>query len=374
MKRFNCQRVVGALIGVLALLGLTTTAAAQTTLARGDVAVVGFNSDSSGGGPSDSVTIVTLVDLAAGTTIMISDNGYLSSTMLFGTGEGTFMYIAAAAVPAGSVFTVDVSGLSTSGDQIFLFQGTLTTGTLLFGLNDSGAGVWQADSTSTNTSALPPALVGHEIALPEFDNYGYSGPTMGTKAELYAAIRMASNWTGSNDDTAFPTRPTMFTITTGAMDGGVSASDAGPPAVDAGSPAVDAGPPDVDAGPSAVDAGPPAIDAGPPAVDAGSPDIDAGTPDIDAGTPDVDAGTADEDMGVTEDMGTTPVVDAGPRDLGTPAADLGARDLGTTTPPSTRDDDGCSCSTPGTAGSTSGAAWALLALAALIPLARRRRR
>lgn len=366
MKRFNCQRVVGALIGVMAILGLAETAEAQTVLAPGDVAVVGFNMDDEAGSP-DSITLVTFVDLAVGTRISFSDAGFSSSTSTYRITEGAIELVLTAALSAGSVFSITTPGtgdfpsLAAGGDQIFVFQGMLgigtggsglLTGMLLFGVNDDGAGVWQADSTSPNTSALPPGLTGHEVALPELDNYAYIGITTGTRAALYAAIRTAANWMG-NDALPFPTRPTMFTITTGATDGGV---------------------PDTDAGAPAVDAGPPDVDAGPPAIDAGSPDIDAGTPDIDAGTPDVDAGTADEDMGVTVgDMGTTPGVDAGPRDLGTPSADLGARDLGTTMPPSTRDDGGCSCSTPGTAGSR-GAAWALLALAALIPLARRRRR
>ncbi len=313
MKHFRYDHAAAALCGLLALLGTATVARAQTVLAPGDVAVVGFNMDDAPAA-ADSVTLVTFVDLAAGTSIWLTDAGY-SVAGTFRTTEGAVEFVAAAALPAGSVFTVTMDGtggtptLATSGDQLFVFQGTLSLGTggtgalmgtLLFGLNDDGVGAWQADCTSANNSALPPALVGFEVALPELDNYAFVGPTSGTREALLAAVRDPANWMGT-DVLPAPVPPTMFTVLGASMDAGVppdlGAPDLGPP--DLGPP--DLGPPDL--GPP--DLGPP--DLGPP--DLGPPDL--GPPDL--GPPDL----GPDDLG-PPDLGGTET------DAGEPPADLGA--------------------------------------------------
>ncbi|MDJ0598376.1 MAG: hypothetical protein QNJ37_06005 [Crocosphaera sp.] len=72
---------------------------------------------------------------------------------------------------------------------------------MTYALNSEGnPGVWQSDSTSSNTSALPTGLVNGEtaVALDEIDNAIYTGTTSGTKEELLAAISDKSNWSGNN--------------------------------------------------------------------------------------------------------------------------------------------------------------------------------
>jgi predicted extracellular nuclease len=190
-------------------------------LAAGDIAIVGFASDD-----PDRFAFVALAAIPAGEQIFFTDNGWLS-TNAFRTGEGTLTWTApAGGVAAGSVvtwtsgvgFSLGAGGttgpaFSTAGDQIIAYQGTAASPTLIYALNDEGAGVWQATATDSNTSALPLGLINGTtaVALPEFDNYAYTGPTSGTKTELLAAIGNAANWSAT-DVLPAPAFPTAFSV------------------------------------------------------------------------------------------------------------------------------------------------------------------
>ena len=93
-----------------------------------------------------------------------------------------------------------LNGLSGSGDQILVFTGTAAAPTFVYALNDAGAHIWQADATSSNTSALPLGLTNSysAVALSELDNYTYTGATSGTVDQLLALIGDFSNWSGSD--------------------------------------------------------------------------------------------------------------------------------------------------------------------------------
>ncbi|MCH2248006.1 MAG: ExeM/NucH family extracellular endonuclease, partial [Crocosphaera sp.] len=106
-------------------------------------------------------------------------------------------------ISAGTVINPTISSVlfSASGDQIIAYQGDDSNPSFIYALNSEGnPGVWQSDSTSSNTSALPTGLVNGEtaVALNEIDNAVYTGITTGTKEELLAAISDNSNWSGSN--------------------------------------------------------------------------------------------------------------------------------------------------------------------------------
>lgn len=211
-----------------------------TSLSAGDIAIIGVNSDN-----PDDFSFVLLVDIDAGTEIRFTDSGVLSDGS-FRANEGAVKYTAPSALTAGTVinfvnnnvdFTADndagvgTSGfsLSSSGDQIIAFQGLSTNPTFLFALLTNST-EFQADATSSNTSALPPALVVGTSAVAvgagagptqEVDNAVYRGPVTGTPTELLAAISDASNWTGDNSALTLPTAP--FTI--GDRDPGTGSSD-----------------------------------------------------------------------------------------------------------------------------------------------------
>ncbi|MGK7890938.1 MAG: endonuclease/exonuclease/phosphatase family protein, partial [Leptolyngbyaceae cyanobacterium] len=168
-----------------------------TTLSAGDIAIIGFNYDN-----PDEFAFVPLVDLSAGTEINFTDNGWQAAGSFRAT-EGTFTWTAPTPIAAGTVINPTISSIlfSASGDQIIAYQGDASNPTFIYALNSEGnPGVWQSDSTSSNTSALPTGLVNGEtaVALDEIDNAIYTGITSGSKAELLAAISDQSNWSGSN--------------------------------------------------------------------------------------------------------------------------------------------------------------------------------
>ena len=187
---------------------------AATTLSAGDIAIVGFNFDN-----PDEFAFTPLVDIGAGTEINFTDNGWQAAGTFRAT-EGTFTWTAPTDIAAGTIINPTISSIlfSASGDQIIAYQGTDTNPTFIYALNSEGnPGVWQSDSTSSNTSALPTGLVNGEtaVALNEIDNAIYTGITSGTQAELLAAIGDNSNWSGSNSPRqTIPTNP--FSVSGGS--------------------------------------------------------------------------------------------------------------------------------------------------------------
>lgn len=198
-----------------------------TTLAAGDIAIIGVNVDD-----PDSFAFVVLTDIEAGTQITFTDNGWTGTG--FRTGEGVYTYTFPAAVPAGTVVNIGATGmsLSGSGDSIIAYQGTAANPTFLYAIDlADGNGVFSSGATNSNTSAMPSALALGQtaIALPQ-DNVAYNGPTTGTKAEILAAIADPANWVG--DDAARQTPVSgPFSIGDGSLfnvsDASVEEGDAG---------------------------------------------------------------------------------------------------------------------------------------------------
>ena len=192
-----------------------------TILTAGDIAFTGFNSDN-----PDEFTFVALTGIEAGTEIRFTDNGWRAAGGFRDT-EGVFVWTAPANIPAGTVINPAVSGpsFSASGDQIHAYQGDDAAPSFVASIHFNGTG-YEADATSSNTSALPTGLtVGTSaVAIPEVDNATYTGPLTGTKAELQAAINDPSNWDTDNariDDI----EPSGFTVTDAAPSPSVIIND-----------------------------------------------------------------------------------------------------------------------------------------------------
>ncbi|WP_353333936.1 cadherin-like domain-containing protein, partial [Phaeobacter sp. NW0010-22] len=219
-----------------------------TTLNKGDIAVIQFNSDTPVGADleGDGFTFVLLADVDATTSINFTDAGFNTAGVIINdtaVHEGTRTWTSGQALSAGTVVriydgvpsdashghqTASVgtvtstgpnSGLASSGDQIFVYQGAVaSTGqspNLLFGLNfgdaDNAANPLLANGWHTNPpvhngitndnneSQLPSSLIGYEVGFtPEVDNGYYNGTTTGTPASVLAAIMTESNWVTSN--------------------------------------------------------------------------------------------------------------------------------------------------------------------------------
>jgi len=203
---------------VLCLVGVLIGHHVLASLQAGDIAFVQYNADG-----DDNFAFVVLVDMAKNEQLFFTDKGWQADNTWRGS-EGLISWTAESEIKAGTVISITdvnasigaVSGFglkfSTLGDQLIAYQGT---DTMIAGLNNEGAAIWQAEAVDTNTSALPQGLINGEqaVALTEKDNVYYTGVTIGEKTTLLAALNNKDNWTGNNTNTV--NFSSSFIITTG---------------------------------------------------------------------------------------------------------------------------------------------------------------
>jgi hypothetical protein len=225
------------LLGVLMLTSIFSyETKAQNSLNTGDIAIVGFNSDTT----IDELAIVTLAEIPSGQNIYISDyawDGNLNALDANGLIEGVITWSITTTIPAGTLFKVTINsssgnpiigGLSfygtasatgwtslnsptvSGGDNWFIYQGSnaTTPSSWVFGFANWSTGLAGTNSwlttgiPSSTTSYLPTALTNgvNAIALTgtgsHADNMVYTGPTSGSKATLLGNITTPSNWAG----------------------------------------------------------------------------------------------------------------------------------------------------------------------------------
>lgn len=240
---------------------LTTYAFCQVTLSTGDIVLLQYNSD----GGADELVFLPLVDVPANSIIYFSDAGWNSTSSDFGSDSergikftvngtgltaGTLIKLLN---PTGGLYELEPSSLgtlafyevngsievdtsreltlSTSGDQVLIFQttdGVVTSAkTFIYGFNTRSAtgyvDGWQADVNSldsaTTDSHLPPGLTAlnatqsnkttanafgiSALSGGHVDNWQYTGPfTAATKDAWLQRIHTLTNWS-SNNDTVF---------------------------------------------------------------------------------------------------------------------------------------------------------------------------
>lgn len=211
----------------------------QTTLAPGDIVIIGLSGD------GKSFRFVPLVDLAANTQILFTDSGW--NTTSFRANEGAVRYT----TPAGGVLAganieyttlggvwsdagdanvgTNPLGLSTGGDQVLAFQGTTASPNFIFAVQSNSLN-WQAGATNSNTSALPPGLIDgvHAVSFgsgtgssDEFDNIWYNGVnTNDCPADILASVANEANWTGNNSSYAPVTFPFVLPASCSGNGGG----------------------------------------------------------------------------------------------------------------------------------------------------------
>jgi len=225
----------------------------QTVLHAGDIAVLGWNSDDTY--PNQRWAALAIVNIAANTQIIFTDNGYDGTTSNFrapSANDGYLTWTTPSLITAGTVIygtnntvngsTTGVSGqlgqpgspgfgFSGAGDQLIIYQGTSGTAsgaTFIYALNTgtsstlyTGVGTWTPNTTAVTSdvaSALPPGLTNGVTAVALTNNVGntssgtgalgspnygfndmyYGGTTTGTRSTILAAIANPSNWVGSN--------------------------------------------------------------------------------------------------------------------------------------------------------------------------------
>jgi endonuclease I len=181
----------------------------QSTLVPGDLTVLAHNFDN-----PDQVVLLATVPVAQGTVVRITDNGWTGSALT--TSEGTWTFTLQAALNAGQTVVLSASSpgitsagtfeLNTSGDQIFLYQGTASAPSFLYGFSTRS---WVTGSISQTTSRLPSTLSNGSTARDfstEVDNGFFSVTTLSnTRAVVLSTIGSTSNWSRSNSRyTSFP--------------------------------------------------------------------------------------------------------------------------------------------------------------------------
>jgi len=213
------------------MLGLfsATSLFSQTTLAAGEIAIIGLNSDG-----DDDFSFLLLRDISAGTSIYVTDKGWNDGTGFYTiSGDGIWQWSTATALTAGTIVHIKTSNngvieagslvatpgtivwvenntttISYSGDQIFLYQGPASSPTFITGCHwnvesYSTSANWDGSSAATQTSALPDQLTNGLNAIwlygpgpTEYDDFRYkcSVLTSGTPSALRAAINNISNW------------------------------------------------------------------------------------------------------------------------------------------------------------------------------------
>ena len=197
-------------------------------LIAGDVAIVGFQAS---GVTTDSVSFVTFVDLAPGTVLYFTDNGWTGTAFrgvsaTDGDGNENLMrFTVVNTIVAGTIigsktssadYAWTLSGLigpgtsayaqlslSSTGEQVTILESTnlanpiFSDFTALYNFDNTSA--YEA-ATSSATGSLAPGLVqGYSaVLLTNVANsavFNVNTLTSGTKAEWLAAIGAEANWT-----------------------------------------------------------------------------------------------------------------------------------------------------------------------------------
>ncbi len=210
------------LLCTLLLLCAVFAVQAQSTLSAGDIAITGFNGDN-----PDEFSFLLLTDIESGTEIRFTDNGWTSAGA-FRANEGTEVATFNVPVNCGIEIFADLSNnqllvgpapvgsivnsgntiaFSTSGDQLLAYQGTDASPTFIAAVQFNGNS-FDADATSSNTTALPTGLTVGEnaVAVGNVDNgvYDCSNTVSGTVSEIRTALNTAANWTTSSSRLTVP--------------------------------------------------------------------------------------------------------------------------------------------------------------------------
>lgn len=214
------------------------------TLQAGDIAFLSFQSDD-----PDEMAFVPLVNIAAGTRIGFTDNGW-RATNSFRLGEGVMYWTApATGVPAGTIVYITVTAqqggsgsintaynatvgtaepsidhpnfqLATAGDQILAFCGLFDPDgqgmSPLAAINFNTVN-WGTDATSAQTSALFPGLTNGQnaISVGNQDNGRFlctGGTVSGDAATIAATINTPANWITSATPLTPAVSPCNFAI------------------------------------------------------------------------------------------------------------------------------------------------------------------
>ncbi len=245
---------------ILFIITLLLNFYGYTQLAKGDLAIVGFNSDVS----PDQMALVALADIPSGQTIHISDypwDGAAFNTS--STSNGALTWTTTSSVPAGTLLNITIASLgiiagdlttygsvsstgwassvvASGGDSWLIYQGgspTATPSNWVYGFanwstsSGTNPNEWRTSGTVTTTTSYLPVdltLGTDAVAITttvggHADNLVYGGTLTGDKATILAAISTHGNWSGSETTIQdispgganFPGTQPIFTVSGG---------------------------------------------------------------------------------------------------------------------------------------------------------------
>lgn len=206
---------------------------AQTSLVSGDLMFVGIQSGQTSQVVKDRFAFIVFKDLEAGTQITFTDNAVIGqSPFQLCANEGTALWTATQAVPAGSVITLSedtiasigtVSGglaFSQSGDQVLAYQSSATDTSFISGISttnwlstcSSGCGNTLGNNSAT---CLPFGLESQVNVVdftPEKNNSFFNIAFLnGSPQEIRNQILNPANWTRSDSLQVWPSWTAIVT-------------------------------------------------------------------------------------------------------------------------------------------------------------------
>ncbi|MDN3664792.1 T9SS type A sorting domain-containing protein [Algibacter miyuki] len=206
-----------------ALFGMVFSGFGQTTLAEGDIAITGVNTDS-----FDQFSFVLLTDVTTGTTIHFTDCGWYATGGFRGynpisqrINEGIVTWEATSDLPCGTQIIIEDIGsdtysatngdaietdpgfnLSGNGDQIIVFQGTTASPVFLFAIHVANNTGWTntiPGPFGTRYSAVPAGLTdGINAVAFNMDHSTYNCAVTNNQTLILEAIVDNANWSGHN--------------------------------------------------------------------------------------------------------------------------------------------------------------------------------
>ncbi|UAY51311.1 YDG domain-containing protein [Ferruginibacter albus] len=215
MKQLSLSRFNGVLKFLFVVITFTSvqkTYATATTLAPGDIALLGINADN-----PDKFSVILLKDIGSGTVINFTDNGFTSATA-GRSNENYLIYTAPSDLKAGTILSwtngMSVSGtgwnsgapsnfsFNASGDQLFIFQGTADDShwtsqsgiTLLYGINYGAALITKSSDATASTTFQPSTTLLPSTYFLNFpsssanDLYYAAGSSSSTKVSFFGSL------------------------------------------------------------------------------------------------------------------------------------------------------------------------------------------
>jgi hypothetical protein len=188
-----------------------------TTLAVGNVAIIGFKTGQTASAPAtaDEIYFVLLAPIGSGTQIHFTDRAWSGTSFAAGGGgDNTYTYTAATDLPAGTVIKITAAQLSAAGinlddnggEAIYVYQGAVDAPTKFLFAVEFGD-----ENTTFNNSLVNTGLtLGYSAVAIAHESAGYVGPTThaesffwnGAGSTLMHSITDRTNWHGDSNDAA----------------------------------------------------------------------------------------------------------------------------------------------------------------------------